>query len=74
MVLFFIYVFPVLSGTIENMWKESILVPEAKVKSSEALNDNHPLALTSLDMKTFQHIQYMCTHNVYLKFPAVPDV
>ncbi len=37
-------------------WKESIVVPVAKIKSPKELNDLRPVALTSIVMKTFERL------------------
>lgn len=39
------------------IWKESIIVPVAKVQSPQVLNDYHLVALTSLVMKAFERIE-----------------
>ncbi len=37
------------------MWKDSIVVPVAKVKCPKALNDYCPVTLMSIVMKSFEH-------------------
>lgn len=41
---------------VPRIWKESIVVPVAKVPSPKTWNDYRPIALSSLAMKTFEHI------------------
>lgn len=39
--------------TVPKVWKNATIVPEAKVKNRNTLNDFGPVALTSLAMKIF---------------------
>lgn len=39
--------------TIPKVWKNATIVPEAKVKNRNTLNDFGPVALTSLAMNFF---------------------
>lgn len=41
---------------VPSLWKESIIVPVAKVSSPKTLNDYRPVALTSVVMKSFEHM------------------
>ncbi|KAG7499465.1 hypothetical protein JOB18_039315 [Solea senegalensis] len=41
---------------VPTLWKESTIVPVAKVPSPKTLNDYHPVALTSVVMKSFERI------------------
>ncbi len=41
---------------VPTLWKESIIVPVAKVPSPKNLNDYGPVALTSVVMKSFEHL------------------
>lgn len=52
----FIFQLSLSQNKVPMIWKESIVVPVAKVSSPKGLNDYRPVALTSLVMKGFEQI------------------
>lgn len=55
---------------VPTLWKESIIVPVPKVPSPENLNYYCPVALTSVVMKSFEHI---VKKNVFFFYDADCD-
>ena len=55
-IFIFIFQLSLSQKKVPGVWKESVVVPVAKVPSPKVLNDYCPMALTSLVMEGFEHI------------------